>query len=351
MIPAAMRTFTLAIVEARENTGVAGLHTDPFLPDFRFDDLLASADSWLSRHEGLVEQAAGKGARLILLTEDITHVGLAATFLDDPSIFRRVAERQADVVPRRLSALAARLGVHVAASYFAAEGNLVRNFAELFGPDGRSAGRYRKVHMPDYERWLATEGSAFPVFATDLGRVGMLICYDQNWPEAFASLALGGAEIVLHPSAATVRDYRMLCRSADHHVFYAAASPRGSMITSPMETIVARSTGKDPEIILGELDGSLVDYGDERYYDALYSGIRSHRWRELRHRRPETYGALVDRTPPVFADAGAPALAEAKEQVAAIYARHRASHLAAVRGAAEPYHWDYWRDGEPRPRQ
>lgn len=338
-----MRTFTLAVIETRENRETDGLHADPFAPEFRREELLKSVDSWLAHYESLVARAAASGADLMLLTEDFTHAGLAATFLDDRSVFRRVAEHQAEVVPRRLAALAGRLGRHLAGSYFTAEGDLVRNVCDLFGPDGTRLGRYRKVHVPEYERWQVSPGDDFPVFETDLGRIGMLICYDQNWPEAFASLALGGAEVVLHPSAATIPDYRLFCRSVDHHIFYASACPRGSAIASPVHTMLARSTGRDPEVICAVLDAPLIDFGDERYYDALYSGIRQHRLRELRCRRPDTYGILVEREPPVFASAAAPSLPSSDTDVARIYECHRAARLAAARGLEEPYHWDYWR--------
>ncbi len=344
-----MRSFTMAIVECRGCPEASGLHDDPFLPDFRLEDLARSADARLARLEGLVERAASAGAELVLLSEDITHLGLAATFLEKPAIFRAMADRQAETVPARLRALAGRLGIHLAGSFFASEGKPIRNVAELFGPDGRSIGRYRKVHLPAYEAWMVTAGSSFPVFETELGRLGMLICYDQNWPEAFGALALGGAEMVLHPSAATLREYRMVCRTVDHHIFYASACPRGSMIVAPTETVVARSKGKSPEIIAGRIDGSLLQFGDEGYYDAMYSGIRDHRSRELRERRPETYGVLVEREPPVYASARVPTMPAGSQQVADIYARHRTAHLAAVRGQDEPYHWEYWRGAREPP--
>lgn len=337
-----MRDFTLAIIESRECRDAAGLSTDPFLPDFRLDDLLTASTARLSQLEALAAKAARAGAELVVMTEDITRVGRAGTFLEDPGIFRAVVEHQSHVVPRRLAAAAARWGIHLAASFYAAEGSLIHNVADLFGPDGSTIGRYRKVHLPAYEQWMVSPGTCFPVFETELGRIGLLICYDQNSPEAFAALSLGGAEIVLHPSAAPLREYRMVCRSVDHHVYYASACPRGSMITAPTEEVIARSTGRDPEIIAGAIDGSLLDFGDERYYDALYSGIRSHRARELRHRRPETYGLLVAKDPPVLETASVPQLPSA-ELIREIYERHRDAILAAARGSPAPYHWEYWR--------
>jgi hypothetical protein len=164
----------------------------------------------------------------------------------------------------------------------------------------------------------------------------MLICYDQNWPEAFAALALGGAEIVLHPSAATVAEYRMLCRCSDHHVFYATACPRGSMIAAPVEAILARALDRGEEVVAADLDGSLIDLGDPHYFDAMYSGVDSHRIRELRSRRPETYAVLTDPLPPVLRDGSAPALAETEAEVREIYGRHIALRQADARGERNP---------------
>jgi predicted amidohydrolase len=341
-----MRSFQLAVIQASDNHEAAGLHTDPFLPGFRFDDALKAADSWLGYYGRMVEKAAAGGARCVLLSEDITHLWAVLTYLDDRSIFRRIAEHQAEAVPRGLGALAGRLGIHLCACYFRAEGGDIFNVAELFGPDGKAVGTYRKVHLPPYERWQVSAGGAYPVFETELGRIGMLICYDQNWPEAFAALALGGAELVLHPSAATVAEYRMLCRCSDHHVFYATACPRGSMIAAPVERILARAADRGAEVISAEIDGSLVDLGDPHYFDAMYSGIDSHRMRELQSRRPDTYSVLTAPVPPVLADGSAPLPAETEAQVREIYERHRAIHRGGARGEESPYHWDYWRAGK-----
>jgi hypothetical protein len=67
---------------------------------------------WLLWCEVLASRAAEQGAGMVVMTEDLTHVGLTLTYLDDPSVFRRIADHQAEVVPRRLGSLAARLGVH-----------------------------------------------------------------------------------------------------------------------------------------------------------------------------------------------------------------------------------------------
>jgi predicted amidohydrolase len=347
-----MRSFRLAVVQTDADPVPKGLQADPFLPDFRFDDLAASVDACLAYYAGLAERAADKGADCVLLTEDLAHLWAPLLYLDDRGIFRRITDHVTGAVPRvfgglaarrGFGGLAARRGIHVVAGYFRAEGAVITNVAELFGPDGTSLGAYRKVHLPAYERWQVTPGDAFPVFQSDLGRIGMLICYDQNWPEAFASLAQGGAEVVLHPSAATVPEHRMLCRSADHHLFYASACPRGSMIASPIERILARGSNGGEELVAADLDAALGDFGDHRYYDALFSGVDSHRARMQRERRPETYALLTEPEAPALCDPGLPELARSDADVERIYRIFRDLHRAGAQGRPGPYHWDYAR--------
>src|SRR2546425_4940542 len=76
----------------------------------------------------------------------------------------------------------------------------VHNTAFFLGRDGREIGRYHKVNMAIHEL-DRKRGNSFPVFkTTDLGGVGMLICYDMVFPEAARCLALGGADIIFHPT-------------------------------------------------------------------------------------------------------------------------------------------------------
>ena len=84
------------------------------------------------------------------------------------------------------------------------------NTAVLTGPDGY-IGKYRKVHQPADEMQSYYAGNEFPVFDTPIGKLGMMICYDAWFPESGRELALGGAEIILKPTA-TVHAFE------DHHL-------------------------------------------------------------------------------------------------------------------------------------
>jgi predicted amidohydrolase len=83
---------------------------------------------------------------------------------------------------------------------FEREGDAIYNTAALIGRKGELIGKYRKTHLPAVEAWNETHGDGFPVFETDFGTVGMLICYDILFPEAARCLVLNGAEILFNPT-------------------------------------------------------------------------------------------------------------------------------------------------------
>lgn len=99
-----------------------------------------------------------------------------------------------------LSAAARRWGMYVLGCFYEKSGGKVYNSVAVFGRDGGHVGTYHKVHLPTEERDYATPGDSFPVFRTDFGMIGALVCIDIHFPEAARSLALLGAEIVFCPT-------------------------------------------------------------------------------------------------------------------------------------------------------
>lgn len=102
----------------------------------------------------------------------------------------------------QLSAWARQHGMWIAAGLVEADGEVVYNTCALIDRDGALAGKYRKIHpyWPE-EPMGISPGDEIPVFATELGTIGMMICYDSWWPETARLLALKGAELILFPNA------------------------------------------------------------------------------------------------------------------------------------------------------
>lgn len=151
-----------------------------------------------------VREAAGHGARLVLLQE--LHNSRYFCVTEEARHFD-LAEPVPGPSSERLGALAAELGVVIVASLFERRAaGLYHNTAVVLDADGRLAGRYRKMHIPDdpgyYEKFYFTPGDlGFQPVDTSVGRLGVLVCWDQWYPEAARLMALAGAEILLYPTA------------------------------------------------------------------------------------------------------------------------------------------------------
>jgi len=154
--------------------------------------------------ETRVADAAGAGAKLVLLQE--LHNG--AYFCQHESVDEfDLAEPIPGPSTARLSALAKQHGVVLVSSLFEKRAaGLYHNTAVVFDADGSLAGKYRKMHIPDdpgfYEKFYFTPGDlGFAPIQTSVGKLGVLVCWDQWYPEAARMMALAGAELLLYPTA------------------------------------------------------------------------------------------------------------------------------------------------------
>jgi len=151
-----------------------------------------------------IREAAARGARLVCLQE------LSAWYYfcqrEDHDFFK-LAEAVPGPTTERLGVVAAELGVVIVASLFERRaGGLYHNTAAVIDADGNYLGKYRKMHIPDdpqfYEKFYFTPGDlGFRVWDTRVGRLGVLVCWDQWYPEAARLTAMQGAEILVYPTA------------------------------------------------------------------------------------------------------------------------------------------------------
>ena len=163
-----------------------------------------SAEANLAVIETRVADAAAAGARLVLLQE--LHNG--AYFCQHESVheFDR-AEPVPGPTSERLGRLALKHGVVIVGSVFERRAaGLYHNTAIVLEADGRLVGKYRKMHIPDdpgfHEKFYFTPGDlGFNPIDTSVGRLGVLVCWDQWYPEAARLMALAGAELLLYPTA------------------------------------------------------------------------------------------------------------------------------------------------------
>lgn len=165
---------------------------------------VADRDNNMQRLANGIEQLAREGAELIVLQE--LHNGLYFCQVEDVDNFD-----QAEPIPgpstEFYGALAQRLGVVIVTSLFERRAaGVYHNTAVVFEKDGTVAGKYRKMHIPDdpayYEKFYFTPGDlGFHPIDTSVGRLGVLVCWDQWYPEAARLMALQGAELLIYPTA------------------------------------------------------------------------------------------------------------------------------------------------------
>ena len=151
-----------------------------------------------------IRKAASEGAELVVLQE--LHNGLYFCQVEDTACFD-----QAEPIPgpstEEFGALARELGVVLVLSLFERRApGLYHNTAVVLEKDGTIADKYRKMHIPDdpayYEKFYFTPGDlGFEPIDTSVGRLGVLVCWDQWYPEAARLMAMRGAELLIYPTA------------------------------------------------------------------------------------------------------------------------------------------------------
>jgi len=154
---------------------------------------------------GRLDKVGREGVDLVCLPEVINTSGLKG----DTS---RFAEPIPGPSTLRLAAYASKYRMYVAASLSEREGGCLYNTGVLIDREGRIIGKYRKTHLTIGESLLSgkTPGNTYPVFETDFGRVGYMICYDNHYPEVARALAIQGADVIVFSNMGDGREKGIL---------------------------------------------------------------------------------------------------------------------------------------------
>jgi predicted amidohydrolase len=216
----------------------------------------------------LVEQAAARGADIVCLPEGITLVGNGLEYA-------QAAEAVPGSTTAFLGDLAKRLRVWIVAGLYERDRARIYNTAVLVGRDGTLVGRYRKMSLPDEEiEGGLTPGSDAPVFDTDFGRVGLMICWDSSYPEVARALASRGAEVIFLPiwgGEETLIQARAI--ESQVHIVASGYDFRTGIFDRKGRRIA--DARDDPEVIVAE-----VDLGERTLWPWL-GEWRARIWREV----------------------------------------------------------------------
>lgn len=265
----------------------------------------------LAKAEERIREAAAGGANIVCLQELFTTLYFCQTEEYEPFAY---AETIPGPSTAALQELAAELGVVIVASLFEIRARGVHhNTAAVIDADGSYLGKYRKMHIPDdpgfYEKFYFIPGDlGYKIFKTRFGNVGVLICWDQWYPEAARLTVLHGADIIFYPTAIgwatseTSQEVRASQRQAwktvqlghavANGVYVAAANRAGtegelefwgnSFVSDPFGQVVAEAAHSNEEILYADCDFSKTSF------------YRSH-WPFMRDRRIDSYGDITRR--------------------------------------------------------
>ena len=279
----------------------------------RMTDSAAANDATAERG---IRQAAAKGARLICLPELYRSPYFCQSESDAPF---NLAEAVPGPTTERLAELAQELGLCIVASLFERRAaGIYHNTTAVIDGDAGYIGKYRKMHIPDdpryYEKYYFTPGDlGFLNFSTSVGPLGILICWDQWYPEAARLTALKGANLLIYPTAigwhpeekaengaAQAASWELMQRShaVANGCFVVAvnrvgfeAEPAGdggiefwgsSFVAGPDGRILAKAPADEPAVLVAQVDLDAI----ERARIA---------WPFLRDRRIDAYSQLTDR--------------------------------------------------------
>ena len=196
-----------------------------------------------------IRQAAAEGAELVVLQE--LHNGLYFCQTEDTRVFD-----QAEPIPgpstELFGALAKELGVVLVLSLFERRApGLYHNTAVVIERDGSIAGKYRKMHIPDdpayYEKFYFTPGDlGFEPIDTSVGRLGVLVCWDQWYPEAARLMAMRGAEMLIYPTAIGWESSDTEAEKARRLGAWVTVQ-RGHAVANGLPVISVNRTGHEPD--------------------------------------------------------------------------------------------------------
>lgn len=196
-----------------------------------------------------IERLADDGAQLVVLQE--LHNSLYFCQTEDVDNFN-LAEPVPGPSTEFYGGLARRFGVVIVTSLFEKRAaGLYHNTAVVMERDGSIAGKYRKMHIPDdpayYEKFYFTPGDiGFHPIDTSVGRLGVLVCWDQWYPEAARLMALQGAEILVYPTAIGYADSDTPDEQERQREAWTTVQ-RGHAVANGLPVVTANRVGFEPD--------------------------------------------------------------------------------------------------------
>jgi predicted amidohydrolase len=273
--------------------------------DFDFAKCKALAQTGIDEGFEMMEAAAKSGSKLIVTIEGFNR---SISLGDERYDFKDAAEPMDGPLISRFRKLSGKYGIYIVAGLFTTRDDRVYNSGVMFDPSGNVLGIYDKVHLPLGEDQCFTAGDKYHVYETECGNIGILVCWDMQFPEAAREVSLAGADIIACPTWGWENIYG-LCRAYENGVAIAAAmgvTYEGEIYDFCNPSCIVENTGKiaaagtrlGPQIVTADLD--LKREPPLQY--SLENITKTNSMRQIRmcQRRPDTYSIINDINPPIL---------------------------------------------------
>jgi predicted amidohydrolase len=246
----------------------------------------------LDYYRKLLEEAGQKGTDIVCTPEFLNTVSLKSKLYPLKQVAEKIPEGK---FSKMFSSIARKYKMYIVASIVEKDRGDFYDTAVLYGRKGELIGKYRKTHLAFGEilRKGLVAGDKYPVFETDFGRIGILICYDLHFPEPARILSLKGVDMILVPNYGDARakfkiwPHVIPVRAADNQCIIVSAvnNPKlYSVIVSRAGNVLAREKKATGNVITADVDLNQTMKN--------YMGSNITDWYNVR-RQPQTYGALI----------------------------------------------------------
>lgn len=259
-------------------------------PDIEF--LKQKSEENLDRCFEMIDEAAAQGADLAVTIETVNScMALGDVRYPYPEVFEGLDGSHV----KRFSEAAKKYKMHIVAGLLLTIDGKTYNCAVLFDSRGEIVGIHKKVHLPAGEELHVAHGDRFEVFHTELGNIGMMVCWDLQFPESVREMALGGADLICVPTLGWENIYG-LARAYESSITIAAAMANWgeytgycdpSCVVDNMGRILAAGPRNGEAVVTADVDITKEpdpQYGSQKFYNS--SSMRKTRFSQ---RRPETY--------------------------------------------------------------
>jgi predicted amidohydrolase len=287
----------------------------PYEKECTYKNLKPIAQANVDHILELADRAGSENPDLIITPEDITGTNYCSFRIDDGELYFKFAQTVPGPITEQAGKIAKKHSCYLIINLVEESKGKFYNASVLIDRKGRVAGKYHKVHLALEENYYLTAGTDFPVFETDFGKLGLMICFDNYFPESARSLALNGAELItmstygLCAPGETDQLLRVKARACDNVVYFAmsiyGSNKEKQEGSHPGRSCIVDLNGNvlsDAGYWADSFATATIDLDRKRYdnWNAEHSGIEDFKAFVLKARRPKIYKTICQTNPEIM---------------------------------------------------